>query len=307
VARKLTDTEVGRLRELWAEGWSAIDLAAEFDVSRQHVGRLVREEQQPAVAGLDPEALQSGVAAAVDAFLADLELGPGDAAMAAVARTLAAKLDACAATETAAAAAAIPRLSSELVEVLDRCAPPPYRGPTASTSCSRVARRDAWRPRPTTVRGISARSSGLTQRSCRSSCWWERWVLVGAHVSARCVCDVTWWAWSRTPAAQPGHTQPTSGGERRCQGQPVRAERSEPRSGGLDCRRSAELVVVPYCPASPRGGLVSYGGILGRLRPSSTSSSSRAKAASRVIARASTCALRLAAFSRTRRYSSTRS
>jgi hypothetical protein len=41
------------------------------------------------------------------------------------------------------------------------------------------------------------------------------------------------------------HTQPISGADRRCQGQPDRAERSEPRSGGLDCRRAAEL------PSSP--------------------------------------------------------
>ena len=77
MARKLTDAEVDRLRELWTEGWSAIDLAAEFDVSRQHVGRLVREEQQPAVARLDPEALRSGVAFAVDVFLTGVALGPG--------------------------------------------------------------------------------------------------------------------------------------------------------------------------------------------------------------------------------------
>jgi hypothetical protein len=48
--------------------------------------------------------------------------------------------------------------------------------------------------------------------------------------------------WSALPA-QPGHTQPISGGDRRCQRQPVRAERSEPRSGGLDCRRARQLAV----------------------------------------------------------------
>ena len=41
-------------------------------------------------------------------------------------------------------------------------------------------------------------------------------------------------------------TQPISGADRRCQGQPGRAERSEPRSGGLDCRREAKLA-VPGC------------------------------------------------------------
>jgi len=45
-------------------------------------------------------------------FLLDIELGPGDEVLAATARTLAAKLNACA--ETAAAAAAAPRFSAEL-------------------------------------------------------------------------------------------------------------------------------------------------------------------------------------------------
>jgi hypothetical protein len=127
---KLTDVDVGRLRELWAEGWNAIDLAAEFGISRQHVGRLVREEQQPKVAGLDPEALESGVAAAIDVFLADIELGPGDGVPAATARTLAAKLDACAAVETAGAAAAVPRLACELTGLVDRLRVPAVRRPT---------------------------------------------------------------------------------------------------------------------------------------------------------------------------------
>jgi hypothetical protein len=137
MARKLNDADVARLRELWAEGWSAIDLAAEFNVSRQHVGRLVREEQQPTVAGLDPGALGSGVAAAVDGFLADVELGPGDEVLAATARTLAAKLDACAATETATAGAAMPRLCSELVAMLDRLRAPAVRRPYCNRSQSR--------------------------------------------------------------------------------------------------------------------------------------------------------------------------
>jgi hypothetical protein len=103
----------------------------------------VREEQQPAAAGLDSEALESGVAAAVDVFLTDVELGPGDEVLAATARTLAAKLDACAATETVAAAAAIPRLCSELVGMLDRLRAPAVRRPSRLDEllARRVARR----------------------------------------------------------------------------------------------------------------------------------------------------------------------
>jgi hypothetical protein len=49
--------------------------------------------------------------------------------------------------------------------------------------------------------------------------------------------------WSAVPA-RPGHTQQLGGGDRRGHDQPVRAERSEPRSGGLDGHRAAELAVV---------------------------------------------------------------
>ena len=124
MARKLTDGAVAHLRELWREGVSAGDLSAMFGVSRQHVSRLVREEQRPVIAGLDADRLRSSVSEAVDAFLADAELGPGDAAMAAVARTLAAKIDALATAETVAAAQAVPRLSAELAVVLDRLRTP---------------------------------------------------------------------------------------------------------------------------------------------------------------------------------------
>jgi hypothetical protein len=73
--------------------------------------------------------VRNGVAGAVDAFLADIELRSGDEVLAATARLLAAKLGACAASETASAAAAIPRLSAELVEVLDRLRAPAVRKP----------------------------------------------------------------------------------------------------------------------------------------------------------------------------------
>ena len=43
--RKLSDAAVARLRRLWSEGRSTADLSSEFNVSRTHVSRLVREEQ----------------------------------------------------------------------------------------------------------------------------------------------------------------------------------------------------------------------------------------------------------------------
>jgi transposase len=58
--------------------------------------------------------------------------------------------------------------------------------------------------------------------------------------------------WSALPA-QSGPTQTTGGGARRCQGPPVRTERSEPRSGGLDCRRAAKLAVTSVSDAPCSG------------------------------------------------------
>lgn len=118
--RKITDEELERLRYLADDGWTHQDLAAAFGITRQHVGRLVRGLQRPVIAGLDAEAVHAGVAGAVEAFLADHELSAGDEVLAATARALASKLDACRASDSASAAQAVPRLSSELVAVLDR-------------------------------------------------------------------------------------------------------------------------------------------------------------------------------------------
>src|SRR4051812_30388616 len=98
MARKLSDEDVRRLRELEAEGWSPVELAEEFGISRQHAGRLVRGAQRPRIAGLDARALASGVSAAVDNCLDGVDLGSADAVRAATVRALAAKLDACAAS-----------------------------------------------------------------------------------------------------------------------------------------------------------------------------------------------------------------
>jgi hypothetical protein len=83
-------------------------------------------------------------------FLLDIELGPGDEVLAATARALAVKLNACAGTETAAAAAAVPRFSAELIAVLARLRAPAVRRPDRLDEL--LARRDGRRPQPTTVR-----------------------------------------------------------------------------------------------------------------------------------------------------------
>jgi transcriptional regulator with XRE-family HTH domain len=117
---KISEPELARLRELAADGWSQDELAAEFDISRQHVSRLIRGEQRPTLAGLDTEALRDGVSAAVRLFLDDVELGGRDEVLAMLAQALASKLDACVASESAAAAQAVPRLSAQLVDVIER-------------------------------------------------------------------------------------------------------------------------------------------------------------------------------------------
>jgi len=140
--RKLSDADVTRIRELWSEGWSAGDLADEFGVSRQHVGRLVREEQRSTVAGLDADRVQAdGVGAAVDRLLDEIDTAGVDAAIAAVARALASQIDACAQAGTASAAQALARLSAELVGVLDDLRGTERREPSALARIQ--ARREA--------------------------------------------------------------------------------------------------------------------------------------------------------------------
>ncbi len=133
--RKLSDDDVARLRHLHDEGWSHGDLAAAFGITTQHVGRLVRGEQRPLIAGLDAEALHagSGVSTAVDSFLEDVDLRGEQVVLAATARALSAKFDACAVSvsESAAAAQAVPRLAGQLVDVLERLSAGVPREPDA--------------------------------------------------------------------------------------------------------------------------------------------------------------------------------
>ena len=111
--RRISDEDLDRLRHLADEGWSPNALADAFGVTVQHVRRLLRGEQRASIAGLDPDVVR-----AVDEFLEDADLSAADAVLAATARALAGKLDACASSSSAAAAAATPRLAAELVAVL---------------------------------------------------------------------------------------------------------------------------------------------------------------------------------------------
>ena len=116
--RKISDEDLARLRHLADEDWSPSDLADAFGVTVQHVRRLLRGEQRGSIAGLDPDVVRADVVRAVDEFLEDADLSAADGVLAATARALAGKLDACVSSSSAAAAAATPRLAAELVSVL---------------------------------------------------------------------------------------------------------------------------------------------------------------------------------------------
>ena len=116
--RRISDEDLDRLRQLADVGWSASDLADAFGVTTQHVRRLLRGEQRASIAGLDPDVVRADVVRAVDEFLEDADLSAADGVLAAAARVLARKLDACASSASAAASAATPRLAAELVSVL---------------------------------------------------------------------------------------------------------------------------------------------------------------------------------------------
>jgi len=116
--RRISDEDLRRLRLLAEAGEPPADLALRFGISAVHVGRLLRGEQRPTIAGLDPDVVRADVVLAVNEFLAAADLSPADLVRAATARALAGKLDACVSSSSAAAAAATPRLAAELVSVL---------------------------------------------------------------------------------------------------------------------------------------------------------------------------------------------
>jgi transcriptional regulator with XRE-family HTH domain len=118
--RKLSDAAVARMRAMAAEGWSRRQLAEEFNVSVQYVGRVLRGEQRAELPA--PEA-RGEVGFALDEVFKDAEPRSGrTVVVAAVARLLARKIDATAAAESAAAANAAPKLAAQLLEALDRLA-----------------------------------------------------------------------------------------------------------------------------------------------------------------------------------------
>jgi hypothetical protein len=95
-------------------------LAAEFGISREHARRLARGEQRPSIGRVGDEEAPAAVMAAVAAFLDGMDLDAGGAVLAATARALGRKLDACSRSDATAAASA-PRVAAALVDVVAGC------------------------------------------------------------------------------------------------------------------------------------------------------------------------------------------
>jgi transcriptional regulator with XRE-family HTH domain len=110
---KLADRDVVRLRDLAAEGWSQAQLVDEFGVSRSQVSRLLRGDRRAAARHVSGD-----VSEALGAFLASVELRPGDRPVAAMAVVLAGKLDSVAISDTVGAAQAAPLLATRLAELV---------------------------------------------------------------------------------------------------------------------------------------------------------------------------------------------
>lgn len=118
MARKLSDADVARLRELAGEGVPPAELAGRFGVTRRHVGRILRGEQRQQLGGLDRDTAQESVAKAVERFVGGLELDAAGEVRAESARVLAAKLDSARRSDTATAAHAAPGLARALLDTV---------------------------------------------------------------------------------------------------------------------------------------------------------------------------------------------
>lgn len=116
---KLTDAQVVEVRALNARGVGRAEIAARFGVSVQHVGRIVLGRSRPTTSDLPAGLIAEGdVTRAVERFVEGLELDGEQRVLAEATLALAAKLDQCRASPSAAAAQAAPAVTRQLVEVV---------------------------------------------------------------------------------------------------------------------------------------------------------------------------------------------
>jgi transcriptional regulator with XRE-family HTH domain len=116
---KLSDAQVAEVRALNAGGVGRAEIAARFGVSVQHVGRLVLGRSRPTTSNLAAGLIADrDVTRAVERFVEGLELDAEQRVLAEAALALAAKLDQCRASPSAAAAQAAPAVARQLIEVV---------------------------------------------------------------------------------------------------------------------------------------------------------------------------------------------
>jgi transcriptional regulator with XRE-family HTH domain len=103
MSMKLSDTDVATMRNLAAKGTSRGDLAAQFGVTRRHVGRILRGEQRQQLGGLDQDLARGSLVQATERFLSGLgDRLCADEVLAEAALALAAKLDQARASDASA-------------------------------------------------------------------------------------------------------------------------------------------------------------------------------------------------------------
>ena len=120
--KRLGDGEVSELRRLSAEGVLQRDLAERFGVSQSFVSRVTRGERRERRERDGLVLVDGPVRVALEEWLAGFEFRGADRVRARVAETLAAAVDGCAASTTAAALATLPRLVGQLEFELERLA-----------------------------------------------------------------------------------------------------------------------------------------------------------------------------------------
>jgi hypothetical protein len=145
MSMKLSDTDVATMRNLAAKGTSRGDLAAQFGVTRRHVGRILRGEQRQQLGGLDQDLARGSLVQATERFLSGLgDRLCADEVLAEAALALAAKLDQARASDASAASAVAPAIARELAAIPDvpRCAA--LRSPATSPEERGSAANGRW-------------------------------------------------------------------------------------------------------------------------------------------------------------------
>ena len=113
---KLTDGQVAEIRALAGENVTSTELAATFGVTRRQIERIVRGDQRRVVEGAD----ERPVLESLNEFFDSADIDGPEGVVVETARALAGKIDACSASDSAGAAAAMPALAREQGSLLEK-------------------------------------------------------------------------------------------------------------------------------------------------------------------------------------------